>query len=160
MDYKGLYDDPADEPQPENRANRRAQERAANRQAATPPKERRKRPTYAEMLARLVVDWDLTFGKNAKGEDILWPVTLENIETIDYAIRLDMLTAIMDDYVSRPQLTTLSKRFSEAATGNGPTTGVSSSTQDGLTTPASLPGPMPVTSNGASARSGTSGSAT
>ena len=131
MDYKGLYDDPADEPQPENRANRRAQERAANRQAATPPKERRKRPTYAEMLARLVVDWDLTFGKNAKGEDILWPVTLENIETIDYAIRLDMLTAIMDDFVQRPNLTTLSKRFSAASTGIGLTMQDSSSKQNG-----------------------------
>lgn len=160
MDYKGLYDDPADEVPVENRANRRAQERAANRQAATPPKERMKRPTYAEMLARLVVDWDLTYGKDADGQDIPWPVTLEHIETIDYAIRLDMLTAIMDDYVSRPNLTTLSKRFSAVTTANGQTMGPSSSTQDGSTTQVSHPGPIAVTPNGANARSGTSGSAT
>ncbi len=123
MDYRGLYDDPPDESEPVelNRAQRRAQEKAETRAASTPAREKIKRPTYAEMLARLICDWDLTFGQDADGNDVPWPVTRENIETIDYALRIEMLTILMDDYVSRPNLTTLSRRYSAASTGNGQT---------------------------------------
>ncbi len=156
MDYKGLYDDPPEESEPVelNRAQRRAQEKAENRATSTPAREKIKRPTYAEMLARLICDWDLTYGQDADGNDIPWPVTRENIETIDYALRIEMLTIIMDDYTSRPSLTTLSRRYSAATMGNSPITATSSSEPSDTE---NSPGNISGIQNGRVARAGISG---
>lgn len=130
MDYKGIYDDPEEvaEPVEENRAQKRAREKSERRAAATPARAVKDRPTYAEMLARIICDWDVVYGQDEDGNDIPWPVNKENIETIDYAIRLEMMTTIMMDYLDRPNLTALSRRFSATTRpANGQTTQTSSS---------------------------------
>jgi hypothetical protein len=121
VDYKGLYDEPGPEPPAENRAQRRARERAQERAQAVPEKDRQQRPTYVDFMKRLVVDWDLTWGTDDEGRPVPWPVCEESFRQMEYGLRLDVVTSIMMDYLARPNLGSLPRRFSATTTASGPT---------------------------------------
>jgi hypothetical protein len=158
VEFQGLYEQPADEPAVENRAQKRARERAGERAAAVPASARQaaERPTYVDFMKRLVVDWDLTWGTDPEGRPLPWPVCEDSFRQMEHGLRLDIVTSIMMDYLARPNLGSLSKRFSAATTASGPT-GPTSASEPSSGEVVPFPGTSQATQSGDAARSGTTG---
>lgn len=96
----------------ENRAQKRARERAEKRRAATPV-QKDERPTYLDILKRVLVDWDMT----SNGEDI--PLDFDIIDKFEPGLKLHIIYSVMGDYMERPKLMSLSPLFSGMTNPSG-----------------------------------------
>jgi hypothetical protein len=105
----------------ENRAQRRAREKIEKRADAAPPT-KIESVTLIDYLKRLVVDWDFVGGREEDGTPIPLPICEESFGMMEPGLRLEIVSAIMVDYLQRPNLTRLSSLFSGTPkTANGPT---------------------------------------
>lgn len=122
-----------DMPEEENRAQKRARERAERRKDATPAR-KDERPTYLDILKRVIVDWDMT----SNGDDI--PLDFDVIDKFEPGLKLHIIYSVMGDYMDRPKLMSLSPVFSGMTIPSGLN---GQATSSDASNSESLPGTIP-----------------
>lgn len=116
------------EPTPEqaNRSQRRARDRDQRRNGPNKSEED-SQPTLVDFMVRLLVDWDLTDGRDENGRPKKAELSREVFSQLEVAVRVEIVGQIVRDYLNRPNLASLSKLFSGATTESGPTGPISAS---------------------------------